>query len=59
MNQNKVKTYKYKIGKKTYVVIQITQSATAKSPWGNALASNQANVRVFTKKKKKKKRHDK
>ena len=54
MNQNQVKTYKYKVGKNFYILIHITQQATANAVSGNALATNQAHVKVFAKKRKKK-----
>lgn len=35
-----VKTYRHKVGKNRYLILQIIQSANAKAKLGNALASN-------------------
>nr|WP_272509762.1 hypothetical protein [Paenibacillus chitinolyticus] len=48
----KTKSYTYKVGKNTFLVIKIFQTAVAKTRNGNALASNAANVKVFKKDKK-------
>ncbi|MCZ8511320.1 hypothetical protein O9H85_02475 [Paenibacillus filicis] len=52
MVHTKVKTYKHKIGKNQYLVIQIFQSAVATAHTGNALASNAVNVKIFKSHKK-------
>mgnify|MGYP001164408663 CR=1 FL=1 len=57
MERNLVKTKKYRIGKNTYIVIKIFQKATAKTDEGNALATNQANVKIYKKKRKDEKRY--
>ncbi len=56
MDQNLVRTYKYKVGKKTYIIIKITQLAGSIAPEGNAIASNQLHVKIFTRKKRRRKR---
>ncbi|WP_164553379.1 hypothetical protein [Brevibacillus marinus] len=56
MERNLVKTKKYRIGKNTYIVIKIFQKATAKTDEGNAIATNQANVKIYKKKRKDEKR---
>ncbi|MFE5322417.1 hypothetical protein ACFQ88_27440 [Paenibacillus sp. NPDC056579] len=50
-SKTNVKTYKHRIGKNLYIVINISQSANAKTELGNALASNAVNVAVFKKQK--------
>ncbi|MBO8164433.1 MAG: hypothetical protein H0Z34_12035 [Brevibacillus sp.] len=47
MDRNLVKTKKYKVGKNTFIVIKIFQRSVAKTEEGNALATNQANVKIF------------
>jgi hypothetical protein len=47
MVHTKVKTYKYRVGANTYVVVQIFQSAAARAQQGNVLASNAVNVKIF------------
>ncbi|UFJ39200.1 hypothetical protein LOK74_14095 [Brevibacillus humidisoli] len=54
MQRNLVKTKKYRVGKNTFIVIKIFQRAKAKTDEGNALATNQANVKIFKKKIKEK-----
>jgi hypothetical protein len=49
MVRSNVKTYRYKIGKNHYIVINIRQQAAAKANVGNVLASNAANVQIFSK----------
>lgn len=51
LNRNRVKTYRYRIGKKNYIIIKIYQSAIAKARMGNVLASNAVNVKIFEKPK--------
>ncbi|CAM5793902.1 MULTISPECIES: hypothetical protein [Brevibacillus] len=51
MQRNNVRTYSYKVGKNTVIVVKITQAATAKSRTGNALAANQADVTILAKKR--------
>lgn len=52
MVHTKTKSYTYKVGNNKFLVIQIFQSAVAKTHSGNALASNAVNVKVFKKGKK-------
>ncbi|WP_213620604.1 hypothetical protein [Paenibacillus sp. J22TS3] len=47
MLKTKVTTYKYKIGKNRYIVINISQAARASADSGNVLASNALNVKIF------------
>ncbi|MDD9267453.1 hypothetical protein ACFPES_10505 [Paenibacillus sp. GCM10023248] len=56
MLQSKVKTYRYRIGQKQFIVIKIYQTARASAKMGNALASNALNIQIFKKQKKRKKR---
>ncbi|MDF2923374.1 MAG: hypothetical protein K0R57_2288 [Paenibacillaceae bacterium] len=49
MLRSRIKSYRYKVGKNHYIVVQIHQSAIAKTHNGNALASNAANVKIFRK----------
>ena len=49
MIRSHIKSYRYKVGKNSYLVIQIFQTATASSNYGNALASNALNVKIFKK----------
>ncbi|WP_164515097.1 hypothetical protein [Paenibacillus lentus] len=49
MIRTNVKTYRRKVGKNRYLIIQIIQSAQAKAHLGNALASNAINVKIFKK----------
>lgn len=51
MIRNRVRTYKYRIGKNNFIIIKIYQSAVAKARMGNALASNAVNVKIFEKPK--------
>ncbi|WP_192896615.1 hypothetical protein [Cohnella sp. AR92] len=46
MNRTRVKTFRYRVGDKHYLVIQIRQSASAHSFIGNALASNALNIKI-------------
>ncbi|GKS14147.1 hypothetical protein YDYSY3_51470 [Paenibacillus chitinolyticus] len=48
MVHTKTNSYTYKVGKNTFLVIQIFQSAIAKTHAGNALASNAVNVKLRT-----------
>lgn len=57
MKRNLVTTKKYKIGKNTFIVIKIFQKSTAHSDEGNVIATNQANVKIYKKKKKDEKRY--
>ncbi|MBP1962167.1 hypothetical protein [Paenibacillus aceris] len=52
MLRSKVKTYRYRIGKKNVIVIHIYQMARASAKMGNALASNALNIQIFKKPKK-------
>ncbi|BCJ86931.1 hypothetical protein [Effusibacillus dendaii] len=51
MTRTQVKTHRFRIGKKTFIIVKITQMATAKVKRGNALASNAANVQIVKKRK--------
>jgi hypothetical protein len=53
MIRTHVKTYKHRVGKHTYVVVNIYQTAAAKAAQGNVLASNAVNVRIYRKRKRK------
>ncbi|MDF2720990.1 MAG: hypothetical protein K0Q59_665 [Paenibacillus sp.] len=46
MNRNRVKTYRYRIGKKHVLVIKIVQTANAKADSGNVIASNAINMQI-------------
>lgn len=46
MQRNHVKTYRYRVGKNHFIVINITQRATAEAAQGNVLASNAVNVQI-------------
>ncbi|TVY07587.1 hypothetical protein [Paenibacillus cremeus] len=56
MVRSHVKTYKYRVGKKSIIVIHIHQKATAAAEQGNVLASNAVNVQIVHKHKGRKKR---
>ncbi|UQZ87146.1 hypothetical protein SK3146_06442 [Paenibacillus konkukensis] len=47
MLHTKIKTFRQRIGKNRYLVIQIFQSAVAKAESGNVLASNAVNVKIY------------
>ena len=47
MIKSHVKTFKYRMGKNSYLVIQIFQSATAHTDSGNVIASNAANIKIL------------
>ncbi|WP_197081181.1 hypothetical protein [Gordoniibacillus kamchatkensis] len=49
MIHTRVKSYKYRVGKNHYLVLQIFQSAVAHTRQGNALASNAVNVKIAKK----------
>ncbi|MNZ85769.1 hypothetical protein D3C78_1045730 [compost metagenome] len=51
MIRSKVKTLKFRIGKKKFLLIKIFQSAVAKAKHGNVLASNAATVKIVKKSK--------
>ncbi|RCW48993.1 hypothetical protein [Paenibacillus prosopidis] len=53
MLRSKVETYKYRVGKNTYIVININQLAAANAEQGNVLASNALNVQILKKSKRK------
>ncbi len=57
MNRTVVRTFKHKIGKNQFVVIQIFQKAVSTVSNGNALASNAANVKIFKKVDSKRRKH--
>ena len=46
VNHTRIKSYRYRIGKNQYIVIQIYQRADAHSVQGNALASNALNIQI-------------
>ena len=46
MNHTRIKSYRYRIGKNQYIVIQIYQRADAHSAQGNALASNALSIQI-------------
>ncbi|MEK4362190.1 hypothetical protein MKX68_06700 [Paenibacillus sp. FSL M8-0212] len=45
-----MKSYRYRIGKKQYIVIQIHQTAKGYADSGNVLASNAVNVQIMKQK---------
>ncbi|WP_336785228.1 hypothetical protein [Paenibacillus sp. MMO-177] len=47
MNHQNVKSYRYRIGRNHYIVINIYQKASAKAEAGNVLASNAVNVQIM------------
>lgn len=47
MKRTYIKSYRYKIGKNHYIVLQIHQMAAATADSGNVLASNAVNVKIF------------
>ncbi|WP_409344340.1 hypothetical protein [Paenibacillus sp. MBLB4367] len=47
MIRTHVQTYKHRVGKHTYLIVKIYQTATAKAKQGNVLASNAASVRIY------------
>lgn len=49
MNRSVVRTFKHKVGKNQYVIIQVFQKAISTVSNGNALASNAVNVKIFKK----------
>jgi hypothetical protein len=51
LNSNKVTTRVYKVGRNNFIVIKIYQKAKAISPNGNAIAANQANVKISRRKR--------
>ncbi|MNR11959.1 hypothetical protein D3C85_1282840 [compost metagenome] len=51
MVRSRVKTYRYRVGKKNFIVIKVYQSTHAKAHSGNVLASNAVNVKIFKKSK--------
>ncbi|MBE1443688.1 hypothetical protein [Paenibacillus sp. OAS669] len=52
MLRTHVKTYRQRIGKNHYIIINIFQSAEAKAESGNVLASNAVNVQIYKSRKK-------
>ncbi len=52
MLRTHVKTYRQRIGKNHYIIINIFQSAEAKAESGNVLASNAVNVQICKSRKK-------
>ncbi|GLX68840.1 hypothetical protein [Paenibacillus glycanilyticus] len=55
IHQN-VKTYRYRVGRNQYIVINIYQNASASAEAGNVLASNAVNVQIQKQLAKQKKR---
>ncbi|WP_197035495.1 hypothetical protein [Paenibacillus sp. UNC451MF] len=51
MLRTHVKTYRKRIGKNQYIVINISQSAEARAESGNVLASNAVNVQIYKKRR--------
>lgn len=51
MVKTRVKTTRVRIGKNKFLVIQIFQTAVARTELGNALASNAINVKIAKNKK--------
>ncbi|TBL70411.1 hypothetical protein [Paenibacillus thalictri] len=47
MIKSNVKSYKYRVGKNTYLVIHIFQTANAQTDSGNVIASNAANIKIM------------
>lgn len=47
MNHTRIRTFRHRIGKNHYLIIQIFQSANAHVQSGNALASNALNIKIF------------
>ncbi|WP_406881802.1 hypothetical protein [Paenibacillus amylolyticus] len=45
-----MKSYRYRFGKKQYIVIQIHQTAKGYADSGNVLASNAVNVQIMKQK---------
>ncbi|WP_338590993.1 hypothetical protein V6669_04270 [Paenibacillus sp. Y5S-9] len=50
MTRSNVKSYRYRVGKKQYIVIQIHQTAKGYADSGNVLASNAVNVQILKQK---------
>ncbi|TCM93294.1 hypothetical protein EV294_107246 [Paenibacillus sp. BK033] len=46
IHQN-VKSYRYRVGRNNYIVINIYQTAKASAEAGNVLASNAVNVQIM------------
>jgi len=46
VNRTRIKTFRHRLGRNHYLVIQIFQSATAAAESGNALASNALSIRI-------------
>ena len=46
MTRSNVKSYRYRVGKKQYIVIQIHQTAKGYAETGNVLASNAVNIQI-------------
>ncbi|WP_029192755.1 hypothetical protein [Paenibacillus harenae] len=59
MVRSNVKTYKYKVGKNNFIVINIFQTSQASAEQGNVLASNAATVQIVKQSKSKKSRSKK
>jgi hypothetical protein len=51
MTRSNIKTYRYRIGKNQYIVINIQQTAAATADIGNVLASNAVNVQIIKKRR--------
>ena len=51
MVRSSIKTFKYRVGKNKYLVINIFQASEASAQHGNVLASNAATVQIFKKTK--------
>lgn len=51
VTRTRVKSYRHRIGKNRYIVIQIFQHADARADSGNALASNALNIKITKQRK--------
>ncbi len=51
VTRTRVKSYRHRIGKNHYLVIQIFQLADARADSGNALASNALNIKISKQRK--------
>jgi hypothetical protein len=49
MNRSNVKTYRYRVGKNRYLVINIHQHGSASATTGNVLVSNAIYVQILRK----------
>ncbi|TYP78081.1 hypothetical protein [Paenibacillus methanolicus] len=47
MIKSRISTHRFRVGKNSYVVINIHQTTAARTEIGNALASNAVNVQIM------------